>query len=181
MAQIAQDKAERAAKFSTSPQPQRDVSPQPVKKPVADMNKARLQFKLPDGSSHAHEFSSNETLQTVRNYIVSNVRLPFNNYVLSTAFPRREFTDVNNSDTLADLGLVPTAVVLVLPLNQGVVSTNNGGSLSVLFWSLLSPFLSIFEYIRIFIFGRPSQQPQSSQKETVKRPAETGESSRFVF
>lgn len=182
LAQIAQDKAERAAKFSNSPQPQpqAEVSPQPVKRNPADMSRARLQFKLPDGSSHAHDFGSSETLQSVRNYILSNMKLPFSNYVLSTAFPRREFTDNNDSETLADLGLVPSAVVLILPINQGVISTNaGGGSLSLLFWSFLSPFLGIFDYLKNFVFGRPNQQ-QASPKETVKRPAETGESSRLV-
>lgn len=182
LAQIAEDKAERAAKFpnSTPPQPPREKSPQPVKRPLTDMSRARLQFKLPDGSSHAHDFPSSETLQTVRTYIRVNVKLPFSNYILSTAFPRREFTDNNNSETLADLGLAPNAVVLILPLSQGVVSTNSGGSaLTVLFWSLLSPFLSIFDYIKAFVYGRSSQQ-QPSPKEPVKRPAETGESSRLV-
>lgn len=182
LAQIAQDKAERAAKFPNAPQPQpqSEASPQPVKRTVTDMSRARLQFKSPDGSSHAHDFPSSDTLQTVRNYIAANLKLPFSNYVLSTAFPRREFTNNNDSETLADLGLAPNAVVLILPVNQGVISTNSGGgAVSMLFWSLLSPFLSIFDYLKSFVFGRPNQRP-GAPKEPVKRPAETGESSRLV-
>lgn len=185
LAQIEQDKADRAARFGGSSQApsQPKTSPQPEKRATVDSNTARLQFKLPDGSTHTQDFPSSECLQTVRNYIKSNLNLPFSNYVLSTAFPRREFTDNDNGETLADLGLVPNAVVLILPINHGTVASRPGGGLSGLFWTLITPFLNVFGYLRLFIFGS-SRTPQQNGRESSKRPADSSaeaSTSRYVL
>lgn len=180
LAQIAQDKADRAARFSNNQSqvqnnPQISVQRTPS---TTNSNITRLQFKLPDGSSHTHEFASSELLEAVRVYISANLNLSFNNYVLSTAFPRREFTDNNNGETLADLGLVPNAVVLVLPNNQSTVSTRSGGFIRGLFWTLVAPFLNIFDYLRSFIFGNGTRQMSSTTREAIKRTsADAGEAS----
>lgn len=184
LAQIEQDKADRAARFGTTSQApsQPKTSPQPEKRGTVDSNTARLQFKLPDGSSHTQNFPSGECLQTVRNYIRSNLNLPFSNYVLSTAFPRREFTSNDNAETLADLGLVPNAVVLILPVSQGTVVSRPGGGLGGLFWTLITPFLNVLGYLRLFIFGS-STTAQQNNRDSAKRPADSNaeaSTSRYV-
>lgn len=186
LAQIAQDKADRAARFSnTPPQPQNSSPQAPVQRaPSVNSNTARLQFKLPDGSSHTHDFASSEPLEVVRAYISTNLNLPFTNYVLSTAFPRREFTNNNNAETLADLGLAPNAVVLVLPGNQGTVSTRSTGFIRGLFWALITPFFNIFDYLRTFVFGGGTGQRSSTNQDAARRssPDVGGAStSRFVI
>jgi hypothetical protein len=92
LAQIAQDKAERAAKFSPAPAQQTPPAPQPPPRPV-NTNTARIQFRMPDGRTATNDFSSSETLESVHAHIKTNLNLPFTSYTLSTTFPRREFTD----------------------------------------------------------------------------------------
>ncbi|KAB0803757.1 hypothetical protein PPYR_01152 [Photinus pyralis] len=149
LAQIAQDKAERAAKFSNSP----TSSTQPtVQQAVQNSNTARLQFRCPDGSAHTHEFSSNCTLGSVRDFIKENLNLPYQSFTLSITFPRREFTAANNNDTLVELQLVPNAVILILPLQDGTVSTQNG-SWMAMFWSFIAPILNFLGYLKQKLFG----------------------------
>lgn len=184
LAQIAQDKADRAARFSSNTQPQSSTPPQPQpvqRSPPSSSNTARLQFKLPDGTSHTHEFSSGELLQVVRTYISANLNLSFNNYILSTAFPRREFTENNNAETLADLGLAPNAVVLILPNNQSTVAARSSGFITGLLWTLVTPFLNIFDFLKNFVFGVGTRQATGGGGAAtgLKRPSPdvTGEAS----
>ncbi|KAK5648721.1 hypothetical protein RI129_003613 [Pyrocoelia pectoralis] len=152
LAQIAQDKAERAARFSNSTAA--TVQPHLAAQPVARNNNiAKLQFKCSDGSTHTHEFPSNTTLETVRNFIIENLNLPYENFTLSTTFPRREFTVANNNDTLIDLQLVPNAVILILPLQHGTVSSNNEFSFIAMFWSFIAPILNVIGYVKSKLFG----------------------------
>lgn len=175
--QIAQDKAERAAKFAPqnlqqSPQ----TSPQPVHR-VVNSNTARLQFRLPDGTTHTHEFSSTNTLQDVRNYVMTNLNLPFHDFTLSTTFPRREFTPNECEETLLDLRLVPNAVILVLPLYHGTVATNSDSWLMTVFWSFVGPILNLVGYLKNMLFGSPRPKPPTPNP-AQKRPNEsTGEPS----
>lgn len=172
LAQIAQDKAERQAK-SQSPS-----SPAEVPKPVVqsssatrtNSNTTRLQFRLPDGSSNTREFSNEDTLDNVVTYIKNN--LPYNNFKLSTTFPRREFTANDYSQSLLDLQLSPTAVILVLPLNSGAVSTNPGGTFSALIWSLFGPIFGLFGYLKGLIFGR------NERTSGTKRPSQDDDDTR---
>lgn len=114
----------------------------------------------------------------VRAYISTNLNLPFSNYMLSTAFPRREFTDNNNVETLADLGLAPNAVVLVLPNSQGALSTGSGGFVRGLFWTLVAPFFNVFVYLRSFLFGAGRRPAGGTTREAVKRTSsDSGEAS----
>lgn len=77
---------------------------------------ARIQFRLPSGYSHTGQFEPSSTLRTLRNYVVENIELPFRQFAMSMSFPRRELTNEENDKTLLELELVPTAVILILPL-----------------------------------------------------------------
>jgi hypothetical protein len=43
--------------------------------PCSDM--ARIQFRLPDGSSHSHTFEATATLGEVRSYVGTHLSFPF--------------------------------------------------------------------------------------------------------
>lgn len=182
LAQIEQDKADRAARFSNPSKPKtaEQQSPQPVRRVPANTNTARLQFKLPDGSSRTQDFNSEDTLQDVRNYIRNNLNLPYNNFILSTTFPRREFGSLDDDHTLLDLELVPNAVILILPISSSSVSTNSQNFFSNLLWTFITPFLNIFSYVKSFLFGTPppSNIASTSARNNKRVSENTGESSR---
>ncbi|ENN77503.1 hypothetical protein HUJ04_013497 [Dendroctonus ponderosae] len=172
-AQIEQDKAERVAKFKppAASTPTLSEASQPVAGPStsrANSNTARLQFKLPDGSSKTQDFPSSDKLLSVLNFVKANFNLASKKFTLSTTFPRRQFSESDQSQTLAELQLTPNAVILVLPLSGGVVSTNQGvGGVSGFVWSLLTPLLGILNFIKAFLgFGTvghvSGDQPGSS-------------------
>lgn len=157
LAQIKQDREEKLSK-SQPLSPNLEGGPKgPSASPAAQIgsDKTRLQFKLPDGSSNTQEFAISDSLDIVIGYIKDNLKLPYSNFKLSTTFPRREFSSGDYSQSLLDLQLTPNAVILILPLNNGAVITSNaGGTLSTLFWSLFSPILGILDYLKGLIFGR---------------------------
>lgn len=167
LAQIAQDKAERAAKFSNVTQIGQSSPASSQPPTLRNNNISRLQFKFPDGSTHTHEFPSSDTLQTVRNYIIKNLDLPYPNFTLSTTFPRREFTANNNSETLLDLQLIPNAVVLILPLQRDAVAPQRESSLSTMIWSFLAPFLYIVRYLKLKLFGGDSSSSPTQNRNTT--------------
>lgn len=156
LAQIKQDKEERQSKSQPlSPVTTNVPKPESTSPLQFKSDKTRLQFKLPDGSSNTHEFSISDTLQSVIGYINENLKLTFTNFKLSTTFPRREFSVGDYSQTLADLQLIPNAVILILPQNNGTLNTSTAnGALTTLLWSLFSPILGIFDYLKGLIFGR---------------------------
>ena len=179
--QIKQDKAERAAKFS-------NISPSPVPKPQTQQsssnspssaNVSRIQFKLPNGSTHTHEFSKDTKLIEVINYVKENVNVGFGTFTLATMFPRREFTQKDHENSLEELELFPSAVLLVLPVSRGTVSSNSPYSYVALLWSLIAPVLSIYNYLKSFIFGNNNEASTSQNDQHNKRKSDdVGETSR---
>lgn len=79
----------------------------------------RLQFRLPDGSSSVKEFSSQTSLGEVCQYIKNSLTEGSANFKLCTAFPRHDFTTSEYSMSLIELQLVPSAVLLVIPMQVG--------------------------------------------------------------
>lgn len=157
LAQIKQDREERQSKSPNVSPTVDDNPPKPSSSspPQSRSDKTRLQFKLPDGSSNTQEFSIGDSLQTVIDHIKDNLRLPFSSFKLSTTFPRREFCNNDFSQTLLDLQLTPNAVILILPLHNGVVSSGQGGSfVTSLLWALVTPILGVFGYLKGLIFGK---------------------------
>ncbi|CAH2325048.1 UBX domain-containing 1, partial [Pelobates cultripes] len=125
---IARDKAERARKFggataepvsppAETPIPASALSPSsptqepPVKK---EYDQCRIQIRLLDGSALSQTFRAREQLAAVRVYVELNwpggAGEPFN---LLTTFPRRVFTEDDMEKPLQELGLVPSAVLIV--------------------------------------------------------------------
>ncbi|XP_034242896.1 UBX domain-containing protein 4 [Thrips palmi] len=165
--QIAQDRAARNARnVPSAPSPAVSgpaTAPTPI---LTNSNQARLQFRLPDGSTHSHTFEAMSTLGDVRQYIVSNITLPYQNFSLATAFPRHEFSSQDNSSTLRDLQLVPSSLVLIVPAggNSGSLQNSPGlfGFAQTMFLFMTYPLTRLFSFIRVFIFGAPPPAPGSN-------------------
>lgn len=83
----------------------------------------RLVLKLPTGEQVKRIFSAQDTLSRVRQWAISCPLLPEadgrqlhipQSFELSTAFPRRRFMASDYNSTLRDLGLVPSAALLLV-------------------------------------------------------------------
>lgn len=160
--QIAQDRADRNARNASSASSP-SVAQQGISAPTSaarNSNEARLQFRLPDGSTYSNRFDADATLGEVRQYILTNVTLPFRDFSLATMFPRREFFTQDNTSTLRDLELVPSSVMLILPAGGRVVASQNNTGLIGLAQTLLMfltyPVTRLFTFIRQIFSGPPS-------------------------
>lgn len=173
--QIAQDRNERNERFgmqmgghTSTPKPQEPVTPPAPSKPL-NSTETMIQFKKPTGESTTFTFAISDTFLTVRNYVAQNILTGshIRDFTLATTFPRKEYTEADNDNTLQELSLVPTAVLLVLPLKKTssghqTVTTRDVQSYSnfftTLFWSLVTPVMNIFSYLRGLVFGGGSNQ-----------------------
>lgn len=162
--QIAADKAERAQRFnaihadiSNKPNEASEISANTLPTGLSDSTVANIQFKKPDGEVDVKSFGRDETFASVRSYVEENVIVGsgIREFALSTTFPRREFKAEDNDKKLIDLGLVPSSVILVLPLDKVPsrklpVNTNYGfiSMLTTIFWGVVNPVLAIFSYAK---------------------------------
>lgn len=184
-AQIAQDRADRAERYqqekTQEEQRKREREAQRLleqqqraaQEAAARSQVARIQFRLPDGSSTAHTFDADATLQDLHNYVVETVQPSFSSFTLSTTFPRREFTQEQYRSTLRELELAPSAVILVVPVSTPcsvavpAALNNSGASLLKLLWSLLAPFGVIWSLFVGLIFGSPDPPASASVSDSV--------------
>ncbi|XP_012229580.2 UBX domain-containing protein 4 isoform X1 [Linepithema humile] len=159
--QIAQDKLERKQKeLALQQQAQRQQAQEQSKHNPTPSNATvtRIQFRLPSGNSHTGQFEPSSTLRGLRNYVLENIDLPFRQFAMSTSFPRRELTNEENDKTLLQLELVPTAVILILPLKNSnvtttVTSTQDVGFFSRFIWTVFAPVIHIYNYIVGYFSG----------------------------
>ncbi|XP_011872110.1 PREDICTED: UBX domain-containing protein 4 isoform X2 [Vollenhovia emeryi] len=182
--QIAQDKLERKQKElalqQQMQQPQCQEQPRYNAAP-SNATVTRIQFRLPSGNSHTGQFEPSDTLRTLRTYVTENIDLPFRQFAMSTSFPRRELTNEENDKTLLELELVPTAVILILPLKNSnvttvVTSTQDVGFFSRFIWSFFTPVIRIYNYIVGYFSGTNGDANQqrgdsnSDSTETTNNP-----------
>jgi len=157
-AQIQQDREEKRRKYEQehSPPPPQEIKPKPViETPKINYTRSRLQFRLTDGSFFTEEFSSDAHMSDVYTYLQE--ALPIDqykngSYILRTTHTRVTLTR-DNPNTLKELELVPSAVLLVI--NRGNV--NNSPSTNNIFKSIsliLAWFMMQFNFIYRFIFDR---------------------------
>ncbi|KAJ8246955.1 hypothetical protein GJAV_G00257150 [Gymnothorax javanicus] len=121
---IARDREERAQKFgggssstlpSSSPaeplpsSPPGNQGPPPAKK---DYDECRIQVRLLDGSALTAVFKAQEPLAAVRVYVQMN-GVEGQDFTLLSPYPRRVYTDLDMEKPLRELGLVPSAVLVV--------------------------------------------------------------------
>ncbi|CAG9134288.1 unnamed protein product [Plutella xylostella] len=192
--QIAQDRAERRA---------RDLPPAPAPAPATPVtptapldlgNKARIQFKMPDGSSATAQFDAGDTLATVRRHVADNLHMPdgssaaaqfdagdtlatvrrhvadnlhltSSSFTLWTAFPRLELRD--DSATLTQLKLAPSAALLVLP-SSAVAKPNTSSRIAsfttfliqILTSLVIEPTTLVYNWVRARLFPPPPANPR---------------------
>ncbi|CAH2083949.1 unnamed protein product [Euphydryas editha] len=175
--QIAQDRAERRAREQ---QPAPAPAPAGVRSAAAvgdAEGRARVQFKLPDGSAHTAHFDSSDTLAHLQRYVADNLHLTPSSFSLWTAFPRRELTEREAS--LRELQLAPSAALLVL-LRPGTVAAAPAASpaaallafFTQLFTSLiLNPTYQIYNWLHSrFIGAPPTNPPEPSNTPSSPNP-----------
>nr|CAD7201856.1 unnamed protein product [Timema douglasi] len=207
--QIEQDRAERAARFNSEKAAQQEElskrqqeqlaeqARQLAEKQASSSSVAHIQFRIPNDSPHTHKFAATDTLGDVYTYLNSQLNLPFREFSLFTNFPRRELSQSSNSQTLRDLELVPSAVILILPLanalvvlsstaEDGEIETSSGsvvtssGDVSVVtrfIRTLITPIFAIYNYVWSLVFGRGEGSPAEGQTERRNTRKEPGHAS----
>ncbi|KAJ8282617.1 hypothetical protein COCON_G00051360 [Conger conger] len=177
--QIAMDRADRAARYARN---QEEVeaarlaalearqAEQGARKEASKTERsstARILFRLPDGSSFSNQFTSDAKLQEAQQFAAQEVGNRYGNFLLATMFPRKEFTGEDLDKTLLELGLVPSASVVLLPdtgrPTNTVVQSSGGGGIWALLGTLFCPILTVWRLISSFIFGSPPPPSTSTR------------------
>ncbi|KAJ1065548.1 hypothetical protein K5549_016640, partial [Capra hircus] len=167
--QIALDRAERAARFAKTKEEVEAAKAAALLAKQAEMEVkretstkerstvARIQFRLPDGSSFTNQFPSDAPLEEARQFAAQTVGNTYGNFSLATMFPRREFTKEDYKKKLLDLELAPSASVVLLPAGRPTASMvhSSSGDFWTLLGTVLYPFLAIWRLISNFLFSNP--------------------------
>ncbi|XP_073503366.1 UBX domain-containing protein 4 isoform X2 [Phyllobates terribilis] len=193
--QIAQDRADRAARFAKTKEEQEAIKAAELQARQAEMEArreaaqkerrtiARIQFRLPDGSSFTNQFSSEAPLEEARQFAAQTVGNTYGNFSLATMFPRREFTKEDYGKSLLSLELAPSASIVVLPAGRparAVVQSSDGGVWGFL-GTLLYPLLAVWRFLSSFLFSsppstqhtdRPGYTPQESANSSASSSSE---------
>ena len=169
---IVQDKAERAAKEEVQKRERLQAAARID--PRLDQNKAtvqcvevRLQFRLPDGSTVTDNFPPDTALDTAREFICS--RMNFKKSVTFwTTFPRKHFGEEDFARTLSELGLAPSAALIVDTTSPSMSnsSTNSSSSVFSILSLILAPFLALFSFIKLLLFASPQPRQGAVQQDT---------------
>ncbi|XP_075685339.1 UBX domain-containing protein 4 [Rhinoderma darwinii] len=167
--QIAQDRADRAARFAKTKEEQEAIRAAELQARQAEMEArretaqkerrtvARIQFRLPDGSSFTNQFSSEAPLEDARQFAAQTVGNTYGDFSLATMFPRREFTKEDYGKSLLSLELAPSASIVLLPAgraSRAVVQSSDGGVWGIL-GTLLYPLLTVWRFLSSFLFSSP--------------------------
>uniref|UniRef100_A0A8C2NBU5 UBX domain-containing protein 4 n=1 Tax=Capra hircus TaxID=9925 RepID=A0A8C2NBU5_CAPHI len=164
--QIALDRAERAARFAKTKEEVEAAKAAALLAKQAEMEVkretstkerstvARIQFRLPDGSSFTNQFPSDAPLEEARQFAAQTVGNTYGNFSLATM---REFTKEDYKKKLLDLELAPSASVVLLPAGRPTASMvhSSSGDFWTLLGTVLYPFLAIWRLISNFLFSNP--------------------------
>ncbi|NXK31681.1 UBXN4 protein, partial [Piprites chloris] len=167
--QIAMDRAERAARFAKSKEEAEAAKAAALQAKQAEIEArkeaaqrersaiARIQFRLPDGSSFTNQFPSEARLEEARQFAAQTVGNTYGNFSLATMFPRREFTKEDYGKKLLDLELAPSASVVLLPAGRPATSVvqASGSDLWKFLGTILYPLLAVWRFISNFLFTSP--------------------------
>ncbi|KAM4609215.1 UBX domain-containing protein 4 isoform 2-T2 [Polymixia lowei] len=173
--QIALDRADRAARYAKNQEEvqaakqaalQAKQAEQDARKDALARERsaiARIQFRLPDGSSFTNQFPSESRLQEARQFAVQEVGNRYGNFSLATMFPRREFTVEDLNKTLLELELAPSASIVLLPQSSRPANTvvqSSGAGIWAVLGSILYPLLAVWRFIRGLLASPPPPPPQ---------------------
>lgn len=78
----------------------------------------RLKFRLPNGSSSLAQFSDDALLSEVQKHIQENISLPFSRFNMTSTLHQRAFSSEDLTSTLRNLGLVPSAIIIISPVSR---------------------------------------------------------------
>jgi len=171
-AQLEQDKLEKRMKFQAEKAAEQELRKENEKAALASAaeeaerraaeraTSARIQFRLPDGSSQTKLFPSESPLSEVYDFVKTGLTTKYSSFSLSTTFPRRNLDTLDMSNTLKNLQLAPSATVMVLPTASSSVSLQDGGFVSML-WMLLTPFTMLWTMLTRF-FSSPGSSTSES-------------------
>nr|XP_020865115.1 UBX domain-containing protein 4 isoform X4 [Phascolarctos cinereus] len=189
--QIALDRAERAARFAKTKEEVEAAKAAALLAKQAEMEAkkesslrersavARIQFRLPDGSSFTNQFPSDAPLEEARQFAAQMVGNMYSNFSLATMFPRREFTKEDYRKKLLELELAPSASVVLLPAGRPAASVvqSSGGELWKFLGTVLYPFFAIWRLISNFLFTSPPPPQTSIRSATLEHTNPTASSS----
>uniref|UniRef100_A0A0F7Z413 UBX domain-containing protein 4 n=1 Tax=Crotalus adamanteus TaxID=8729 RepID=A0A0F7Z413_CROAD len=184
--QIAMDRAERAARFARSKEEadaakaaalQAKQAEMEARKEMSQKEKsaiARIQFRLPDGSSFTNSFPSDAPLEEAHRFAAQIVGNTYGNFSLATMFPRREFTKEDYKKKLLDLGLAPSASIVLLPAGRPATAVvqSSSGDLWKFLGTILYPLMAVWRFISNFLFtSPPSSQPLARHQQQHSNPS----------
>ncbi|NXK58423.1 UBXN4 protein, partial [Sylvietta virens] len=189
--QIAMDRAERAARFAKSKEEAEAAKAAALQAKQAEIEArkeaaqrersaiARIQFRLPDGSSFTNQFPSEARLEEARQFAAQTVGNTYGNFSLATMFPRREFTKEDYGKKLLELELAPSASVVLLPAGRPATSVvqASGSDLWKFLGTILYPLLAVWRFISNFLFtSPPPSQPsaRSAHQQEHSAPSASG-------
>lgn len=83
-------------------------------------NSARIQFRLVDGSQLVNTFEPEQTLADARAFITEKLKglNQSTSFSMHSSFPKRDYTAQDMSVSLRDLQLVPSATLLIIPVDN---------------------------------------------------------------
>jgi len=186
-AAIEQDRIDRKAKYDAEKKAAEEMRKEKEKDALAAQaalaektaseraTVARIQFRLPDGSSQTKQFPAESSLSEIYEFVKSGLDTPFSSFSLSTTFPRRMLDQEDKATTLKQLQMAPSATILVLPLG-GIVSNQDGGLMSLI-WLILTPFTVLWAMLSSF-FGSSTSganpPPSTSSGSSTRREGGIG-------
>lgn len=190
--QIELDRADRAARFARNQEEKQAAMQAQLQARQAEEQArretsvrersviARIQFRLPDGSSFTNKFQSKSKLLEARQFAAQEVGNRYGNFTLATMFPRREFTSEDLDKTLLELELAPSASIVILPSSasssSSVVQSSGGGIWSLL-GSLFYPLLAVWRFLSSFLFVNQSTPGRSSDNPRQQSNSHTSSAS----
>ncbi|KAK2839371.1 hypothetical protein Q5P01_013111 [Channa striata] len=175
--QIAMDRADRAARYSKIQEEEKAAKEALLQTRKAEEESkkdalvrerstfARIQFRLPDGSSLTTQFSSQTRLHEAQHFAIKEVGNRYGNFSLATMFPRREFTSEDLNKTLLELELAPSASIVLLPRSgrpTNTVVSSPGRGLWTILGTLLYPLLAVWRFLSSFLFAAPPHTEATS-------------------
>ena len=99
---------------------------------------ARIQFRLPDGSSQTQYFPAESPLSELYTFVRNGLTNKYSDFSLYNTTSKLNLDTQDMEASLKDLKLVPSATVIILPLTA--VSPKQENWKSFLMWVILTPF-----------------------------------------
>lgn len=126
---------------------------------------ARIQFRMTDGSSVTEQFPPSATLDTVRQFIAQTMNRSTATFRLCISYPRREFTQDDMGQSLAELGLAPSASIMVLPPARGTVSRQSAANSRGYLYMLVAPLIALWNFFYVMLFGGATTRASSGSSQ----------------